>query len=517
MRWVKNTYNWFERRLQLEAPVKDMVLHPVPKNTASWFYVFGSAAFTLLILQVVTGIFLAIVYVPSASQAWNSLNILNHQLPLGWFLRAMHSWGSNFMVAIVLIHMAQVFLFGSYKFPRELTWVIGVILLLLTLGMAFTGQVLRFDQDAYWGLGIGASIMGRVPLIGEGLVKFMLGGPIIAGATLTRFFALHVFIIPGLLLLLALIHVWMVLKLGINEWPMPGRVVRRDTYIAEYNKLAHEDGIPFVPGAFWKDVVFSACIVLAVAVCAFVLGPNGPTGQPDPTIIQTTPKPDFWFLWIFAVLSYLPPNLETPVLLIVPPIILAILIALPFYAGEGEKSWHRRPVAVIILVFVAVLWGIFTHLGTHTPWSPKMDAWSQDTVPVKYLQNLTPVQRQGAVIFQGMQCRNCHSLNDIGGKRGPMLDDVAMRLTEDQLIRQVVQGGGNMPAYGKNLSPPQVTALVQFLETLHPPNQRPAADASLSVENTIAPKSKSLGAARQGGSGEMVEPPSKPLSNKDEK
>jgi ubiquinol-cytochrome c reductase cytochrome b subunit len=517
MRWVKNTYNWFERRLQLEAPVKEMVLHPVPKNTASWFYVFGSAAFTLLILQVVTGIFLAIVYVPSASQAWNSLNILNHQLPLGWFLRAMHSWGSNFMVAIVLIHMAQVFLFGSYKFPRELTWVIGVILLLLTLGMAFTGQVLRFDQDAYWGLGIGASIMGRVPLIGEGLVKFMLGGPIIAGATLTRFFALHVFIIPGLLLLLALIHVWMVLKLGINEWPMPGRVVRRDTYIAEYNKLAHEDGIPFVPGAFWKDVVFSACIVLAVAVCAFVFGPNGPTGQPDPTIIQTTPKPDFWFLWIFAVLSYLPPNLETPVLLIVPPIILAILIALPFYAGEGEKSWHRRPVAVIILVFVAVLWGIFTHLGTHTPWSPKMDAWSQDTVPVKYLQNLTPVQRQGAVIFQGMQCRNCHSLDDIGGRRGPMLDDVAMRLTEDQLIRQVVQGGGNMPAYGKNLSPPQVTALVKFLETLHPPNQRPARDASLSVENTVAPGSKSLGAARQGGSGETLEPPSKPLSNEDKK
>src|SRR6185312_4967340 len=185
----------------------------------------------------------------------------------------------------------------------------------------------------------------------------------------------------------------------------------------------------------------------------------------------------------------------------------AILIALPFYAGEGEKSWHRRPVAVIILVFVAVLWGIFTHLGTHTPWSPKMDAWSQDTVPVKYLQNLTPVQRQGAVIFQGMQCRNCHSLDDIGGRRGPMLDDVAMRLTEDQLIRQVVQGGGNMPAYGKNLSPPQVTALVQFLETLHPPNQRPASDASLAIEKTIAPNTNSIGSH---GSGATIEPPIKP-------
>ena len=127
------------------------------------------------------------------------------------------------MVAIVLIHMAQVFLFGAYKFPRELTWIVGVFLLLMTLGMAFTGQVLRFDQDAYWGLGIGASIVSRVPFIGGGLVHLLLGGPIIAGATLSRFFALHVFVIPGMLLVFALLHVWMVLKLGINEWPMPGQ------------------------------------------------------------------------------------------------------------------------------------------------------------------------------------------------------------------------------------------------------------------------------------------------------
>src|ERR1019366_7756200 len=112
----------------------------------------------------------------------------------------MHGWGSNFMVAVVLVHMAQVFLFGAYKFPREFTWVLGVFMLLMTLGMAFTGQVLRFDQDAYWGLGIGASIMGRVPFIGGQLVRLMLGGPIISGATLTRFFALHVFLILGAIL-----------------------------------------------------------------------------------------------------------------------------------------------------------------------------------------------------------------------------------------------------------------------------------------------------------------------------
>src|SRR5277367_2800687 len=245
-------YDWFERRLGLGAPMIEAAEHEVPSNTSSWWYVFGSAATVILILQVMTGILLALVYAPTGTNAWNSLQFLDHNVTLGWFLRAIHGWGSDFMVAIVLIHMAQVFIFGAYKFPRELTWIIGVFLLLMTLGMAFTGQVLRFDQDAYWGLGIGASISSRVPVIGAPLVHVLMGGPIIAGATLTRFFALHVFVIPGTLLVLVGLHVWMVLKLGVNEWPMPGRPVRRSTYMAEYHKLSHEDGFPFIPGAFWK-------------------------------------------------------------------------------------------------------------------------------------------------------------------------------------------------------------------------------------------------------------------------
>src|SRR5881409_625701 len=234
MRLIANIGQWFDRRLQLAAPIREAAEHPVPRNAASWFYVFGSAALTVFLLQLTTGILLALTYVPSAAEAWNSLQELNHDVELGWFIRALHGWGSNFMVAIVLIHMVQVFMFGAYKFPRELTWVIGVFLLMVTLGMAFTGQVLRFDQDAYWGLGIGASIASRVPMIGGAVVKLMLGGPIIAGATLSRFFALHVFVVPGSLIAFVGEHLLMVLKLGINEWPMPGRVVKRATYEREY-------------------------------------------------------------------------------------------------------------------------------------------------------------------------------------------------------------------------------------------------------------------------------------------
>jgi ubiquinol-cytochrome c reductase cytochrome b subunit len=490
MRVIGQIGQWFDKRLQLAAPIRAAAGHPIPRNTASWFYVFGSAALTVFILQIVTGILLAMVYVPSGAEAWSSLQSLNHDVTFGWFIRALHGWGSNFMVAIVLIHMVQVFLFGAYKFPRELTWIVGVFLLLMTLGMAFSGQVLRFDQDAYWGLGIGASIASHVPLIGPTAVKIMLGGPIIAGATLSRFFALHVFVIPVTLVALVGLHLLMVLKLGINEWPMPGRLVRKSTYEAEYHELTKTDGAPFFPYAIWKDMFFAALVLAAVAACAWYFGPFGPTGRPDPTIIQTAPRPDYFFLWLYALLSLLPPSLETPALLIGPVLVILALILLPFVSGEGEKSWRRRPIAVLTVLLTAVALGTLTHLSGFTPWSPHMNAWSGDPIPREFLHGRTALERTGALVLQEKQCRNCHSLGEAGGQRGPALDRVATRLTPDQLVRQVIQGGGNMPAYGKSLSPAETTALVSFLSTLHPADQPPARDASRDLAGSPTSRSE---------------------------
>ena len=205
----------------------------------------------------------------------------------------------------------------------------------MTLGMAFSGQVLRFDQDAFWGLGIGASISSRVPIVGPWIVHLLLGGPIIAGATLSRFFALHVFVIPGLLIAFVGLHLLMVLKLGINEWPMPGRIVRKATYVKEYHELTQKDGIPFVPGAVYKDIFFSGCVLLALALVAAYFGPFGPSGRPDPTIIQTAPRPDYFFLWLYAVLSLLPPKMETPALLIGPVVVHS-------WASSASLYFRRR-------------------------------------------------------------------------------------------------------------------------------------------------------------------------------
>jgi len=295
-----------------------------------------------------------------------------------------------------------------------------------------------------------------------------------------------VFVIPGLLIGFVCLHLLMVLKLGINEWPMPGRLVRRATYLSEYHELTKKDGEPFVPYAVWKDMFFAGFVILAVVACALYFGPFGPGGYPDPTIIQTTPKPDYFFLWLFALVSLLPPSLETPALLIGPVVVIIALLLLPFLSGEGEKSWKRRPIAVLTVLLVAVSLSTLTHLGGYTPWSPKMNAWSSEPIPAEFLQHRTALERQGALVFQAKQCHNCHTLDNKGGERGPSLDQVAVRLTEDQLVRQVIQGGGNMPAYGKNLSPAETTALVAFLKTLHPAGQAPARGASRVVTDKQA-------------------------------
>jgi ubiquinol-cytochrome c reductase cytochrome b subunit len=479
---IKAIGGWLDERLGVGSTIVEVAEHPVPRSSASWWYIFGSATLVVLIMQIVSGICLATVYTPAASGAWESLIYLNYQQPLGWYIRALHGWGSNFMVALMLIHMVQVFMFGAHKYPRELTWVAGVVLLLCTLGMAFTGQVLRFDQDAYWGLGIGASIAGRSPIIGPKIVDLLLGGPIIAGETLSRFFALHVFVIPGLLLGFVGLHLFLVLRLGINEWPMPGRIVTREKYRKQYAELVHQDGEPFFPFAAQKDLVFAGLIILSLLVAAAVMGPIGPNGQPDPTIIQTVPRPDFFFLWLFSVFALLPPWTETFLMLVGPPIAIGLIFAVPFLSGTGEKSWRRRPFAIVIVTMIFLAIGTLTWLGTYSPWSPLMEAWTAAPIPPEYVKGRTPLELQGALLIQYKQCRNCHALGGQGGLRGPALDDTATRLTKDQIVRQIVQGGGNMPAYGKNLSPAEVDAIVAFLGTMHPAHEPPARDSASPAE-----------------------------------
>jgi ubiquinol-cytochrome c reductase cytochrome b subunit len=482
-RWLLATGNWFDARLAIRASLLPMLTHPIPRGAAGpmgWWYVFGSASLTLLTVQILTGIGLALVYVPSAAEAYETLLYMNYQQPLGWFLRSLHYYAGSGMVVMVLVHMTQVFLHGSYKYPRELTWVVGVFLLLCTLGMFFTGQVLRWDPDAYWGLAVGGSMAGRVPWAGPWVVDLLLGGPVIGGDTLSRFFALHVFVIPGLLLALLAVHLWLVLKCGISAPPVPGQLVDPKTYGAEYEKEL-KTGVPFLGDAFLKDGLFSAAMVIAVCVLAAVVGPKGPTGPPDPTLGGANPRPEWPFLWLFALLSLSPPAAETFIILVFPVLLIIALLLVPLVSNRGERAPSRRPVAVLIVIVLATAFGVLTYQGATSSWSPAMSAWSGDPVPEALVRAAGPRELQGALVFQNKNCRNCHALEGSGGTRGPDLTTVGRRLTRDQLIDQIsngTPGGGNMPAYGKQVRPAEMDAMVDFLVGLRPPDVPPARPAT---------------------------------------
>jgi ubiquinol-cytochrome c reductase cytochrome b subunit len=472
---------WFERRLHLVKLWETTAGHPIPKSSTSWFYTFGSMTLLCFVIQILTGIILSLVYIPSALHAYESLEFLNFGQELGWFMRALHYWGSNCMVIVMVLHMTQVFLWGAYKYPRELTWVSGVVLLFLTLAMSFSGQVLRFDSDSYWGIGIGAAIMGRIPIVGAQMVDLLLGGPIIGSDTLSRFFALHVFVVPGAILALLSMHLRLVLGKGINEYPKPGVQISRQTYDAEYQKILQKDGIPFVPHGVGKDVVANGILLLVMVLLAVFLGPKGPDIPGDPTQLIAEAKPDYPFLWLLSAAALLPnaPLFIYMLFFAFPVIASIVLFGLPFFAGEGEKSWRRRPVSVIAVVLIYLCVGMLTYAGLTGPWSPHMDAWRSTPINPAFIKGRTPLELQGALVFQNMQCRNCHAIGGEGGHRGPDLTAIGTVQTQPQLVRQVLQGGGNMPAYGRNLSPEQVRALTAYLVSLRPPNTAPAQNAAM--------------------------------------
>jgi ubiquinol-cytochrome c reductase cytochrome b subunit len=483
---------WFDARLGVRDSLVPLMKHPVPKQLAGplgWWYVFGSASLTLFVVQILTGIGLSLVFVPSADKAYESLLYLNYDHPLGWFLRALHYYAGTGMTVMVLVHMTQVFLHGAYKYPRELTWVTGACLLLCTLGMFFTGQVLRWDPDAYWGLAVGASMAGRVPLLGPQVVHWLLGGPVIGGAALSRFFALHVFVIPGALLVLLGVHLWLVVKRGVSVPPVPGQVVDPETYDAEYEKVL-DDGIPFLGEAMLKDVVVSALAVIVVVVVAALVGPKGPTGPPDPTMSGANPRPEWPFLWLFGLLSLSPAGAETFIMLVFPVLLIVALFLVPFVSNRGERAPSRRPVASLGVVVIYTVLGALTWQGATAPWSPQMTAWSGDPIPTSIVAESTPREFVGSLVFQNKNCRNCHALEGSGGKRGPDLTFVGTRLTRDQLIDQIsngTPGGGNMPAYAEQMKPAEMSAVVDFLVNRRPAGQAPAREASLPLPKTSKP------------------------------
>jgi ubiquinol-cytochrome c reductase cytochrome b subunit len=462
---LMRAWRWFDDRSGTTKFLKPIMSHPVPQDT-DWWYVFGSATLFAFITQVVTGIALAAAYVTSASEAYDSLQFITNEAVFGRLLRGIHFWGASAMVLFVGIHMIRVFVTGAFKFPREMNWLTGTLLLLLTLGIAFTGQLLRWDQNAIWTAVVGAEQAGRVPIVGKYLAHVILAGDVVGGGTLSRFFSLHVFFIPGLIFAVVGLHLYLVLHNGISDPPKAGRIVDPKTYRQWYQDLMRREGRPFWPDTGWRDAVFGAGVILVILLLAIFAGPPALGKPPDPSLVQAAPRPDWYFLWYFAVLALIPPATETFVIVGAPLLFGLALIALPFIANRGERSPLRRPWAIGISLAAVMTVGIFTYVGMRSPWSPDFSA--KPLSPEIVGESSGPIY-EGSQLFYVKGCEFCHTIAGEGGQRGPNLSTVGDRLTEQEMITRIMDGATNMPAYGGNITTGELDLLLAFLESRKAP------------------------------------------------
>lgn len=213
----KKIYAWLDERIGFNEIYKNMLDRPEPKG--NWWNTLGSASLFLFVIQVTTGIFLTVYYTPSPDHAYDSIQYIMEEVSFGWLIRGIHHWAATLMVIVVFIHMLRVFYTASFKYPREMTWLLGVGLLLVTLGMGFTGYLLPWNQRAYWATTVGTQIAGTVPFLGEFILKALRGGPDLSALTLQRFFSAHIWILPVVLAALIGFHVYLVMRHGESHWP----------------------------------------------------------------------------------------------------------------------------------------------------------------------------------------------------------------------------------------------------------------------------------------------------------
>lgn len=464
MRLLSRIWEWIDDLTGASAALSEPLYHPVPRaRKTRWFYVFGSATLAVFLLQVVTGIALASGYVTSTRSAYDSLQFITaHRL--GSFIRGMHAFGASAMVVLIGIHTIRVYLMAAYKYPRQMNWLTGAGLLLFTLLMAFTGQLLRWDQTGFWTAVVAAEQAGRTPIIGNWLGHFILAGDTVSGATLSRFFAAHVFFIPALIFPFIAIHLYLVVRNGISEPPKAGQPVDPKTYRKWYHALLQREGVPFWPDAAWRDAVFALLVIIIIAVLALWVGPPELGKPPDPTLINASPRPDWYFLWYFAVLALIPSWLERYVIILGPAIFGLFLILLPLLAPKGERSPLRRPWSMAIVAMVVVIIFHYSRVGQVAPWSPRFEA---EPLPSSVVGTSSGPVADGARLFYSKGCQYCHSISGFGGIRGPDLTDAGDRLTGEQIKTRIFSGATNMPSYNGNITPDQLSAVIAFLESRH--------------------------------------------------
>jgi ubiquinol-cytochrome c reductase cytochrome b subunit len=533
---------WIDERTGADRILRDTLDEPIPGG-ARFAYVFGSALLFIFVSQIVTGICLALYYVPAPMVAHVSVAYITKEVAAGSFLRSLHSYGSSAMVVVLLLHLLQTLLYGSYKGKREFLWMSGCALLLLVLGMAFTGYLLPWDQKAYSAGSVGTDIVGQVPLIGESLRRLLRGGATMGALTISRFYVLHLLIIPGLIFALIASHLALFRKAGAagpsNVDPVTPRAPAERFY----------------PKQVLTDMAFVLFVMGVLGMLAhFVPVTLGP--EANPTDSQYLPRPEWYFLPMFQWLKYWEGSHTVIGIVMIPAILIALLFLLPFMDRGLERRPWRRPIPVggVFMVLGGLLWlGMTSHLedsrdaavasqlaqqgeqerayshAQFQPYSasspaaaavaPRLDA----SVPAKTTEGTAPPSRSklaanspagtlpGGAIYQAQGCPTCHGAGGTGTSKGPDLTQLSQAMTPAALTNVLQHPTDRMHAGG--MPPVQATgtdldALVAYLQSLATPT---AASTPATAAATSAPSSSLAPVASH-----QVEEPASPRAMNDD-
>jgi len=351
MNQLKKFYSWIDERVQLSDLVNYMAKKYVPVHRHSIWYYFGGLSLFLFTIQVVTGILLLFYYKSSADLAFESIQFIMSKVQFGWLIRSIHSWSANLFILSIFIHMFSVYFEKAYRKPRELTWLTGMLMLFLALGFGFSGYLLPWNELAFFATKVGSDIAGAVPIIGEPLKIFMRGSDDVNGATLSRLFGFHVALFPGIFTIFLTIHLLLIQRQGISE-PMH----------FEHLEKKEKKKMPFFPNFFLRDLLFWLLVLNLLAILA-VFFPSELGKKADP--FASAPagiKPEWYFLFMFQSLKYLPANIlfvEGEIVGIVLFGLAGVLwLLVPFWdrkSSKGQRNVLINYIGLFAVIFIIVL------------------------------------------------------------------------------------------------------------------------------------------------------------------
>jgi quinol-cytochrome oxidoreductase complex cytochrome b subunit/mono/diheme cytochrome c family protein len=432
-----------------------LLLEPV-LGGSRWAVAFGSLLLFSFLVQIVTGVLLSMNYAPSVETAWPSVHFIQEEVPLGWLIRGLHHWGASAMVILLLVHMIQVFVWGAYKRPREFTWVVGVLLLICTLALAFTGYLLPWDQKAYWASKVGLDIVGTTPLIGDSLHQLLQGGAQMGNLTLTRFFGLHAFVIPGLMIFLIVIHLYLFRLHGVTPpWWQSSEQLQAEVE-------------PFWPGQVWKDGI--CALVLLVGLGVWAAYHPAPLDEPANPAQAYEARPEWYFMFLFRLLRYFEGPYEIMGTFVLPCLFILILLLWPFLDRSPQRDPRRRPVAMGLLALGSIslvgltIYAIATDVRMTEPASVLAKAPSREPAG--------PLQRLDVTKLYNDNCAACHGVDGSGKQIRPNMPTIPdltslawqMSQTDVEITHRIVDGNEPlMPAYRDKLTQAQILALTIYV------------------------------------------------------